>query len=310
MKKIIDKYFSLILLTSCFIGLWIPDIGSYTNITILGLLFTVVFISFFQVELNKQIILTNAKKALVFYLIRYILLPVAVFLILQLFSKFYAIVFLLMYLLPAAVSSPAFSTILKGNPVLSLVLLVMSSFLSIFSIPFFCGLFASELETIHQGRMFITLVFTLILPYIVHLPLKKIQKFRSFINFSGSLIIVICLSIMLLIVFSKYKTVFLNNPLSLLSFFLISISGYAFLIFFGWIITYKSAIPDRITGAVSSGVNNIGLGITLSAIYFPEKISLYFVVAEFSWVLILIPLRKLFLRKSKVEKINSEKNEK
>jgi predicted Na+-dependent transporter len=50
----------------------------------------------------------------------------------------------------------------------------------------------------------------------------------------------------------------------------------------------------RLTMSISSGANNIGLGVTITALFFPGNMNVFFIVAQLAWVIALIPLRKIF----------------
>lgn len=291
MNKFIRKYFSLILLATFFLGLISPDIGEYTAPVIIAALILIIFTSFFKIDLSRKALLENTRKALIFYVLRFIALPVLIFFLLVGFSDFYAISALLVFLLPAAVASPAFTDLFKANVNLSLNILIYSSFLSILSIPLFTSLLIGDSVDIDRVAMFKTLVITIVIPFVVHLPLRRVAVIREAMLKSNSILTVIGLIVMLLVAVAQHKTVLLEDIGIGLEYAFASLLMYAALYLVGWWLFMRAHRDDKVTFSVSSGANNIGLGITLTALYFSPSINIFFIIAQLSWVLLLIPLR-------------------
>jgi len=163
-----------------------------------------------------------------------VILPVVSYFLIKLISSFYAVTFLLVLLLPAAVSSPAFTAMFNGKVSLSLKILVFSSFLSIVTIPVLCDLLLSKEVEIDSLNLFYTMVYTIVIPFIVHLPLRKFKKIRKQLINNGPLITALGLIIVFIAATSKNRSIILGNPLKVLLYTLISVISYLVLYMIGY----------------------------------------------------------------------------
>jgi hypothetical protein len=69
---------------------------------------------------------------------------------------------------------------------------------------------------------------------------------------------------------------------------------YLILYLIGFYINYKNAKGNRIAFSVSSGANNIGMGVTLTMLFFPGDINVFFIVSQLAWIFVLIPMRYFY----------------
>ena len=65
----------------------------------------------------------------------------------------------------------------------------------------------------------------------------------------------------------------------------------------GYLFIPKGDTAIRRTLSISSGANNMGLGVTITALYFTGKVNVFFIIAQIVWVLVLIPVRQWLLKK-------------
>jgi predicted Na+-dependent transporter len=294
--QFIRQYFGLLLLLSCAIGMMVPSFGDITPRLIMFSLAFIIFCSFFQIEFSVRALTADFTLSLQFYLIRFVLIPVAVFFGFKWFSEFYALLMLLLFLLPAAVASPSFTILFGGKPDLSLKILIYSSFLSVASIPLIMGLLPGALVKVNSGQLLMTMVYTIVLPFLIHLPLRKIRSVRDIIGRYNALFTLIGLGMIFIAATARNRPAILGNPalvglyavISLMVYFALYLAGY-------WLMPAKSR-QTRVTLSISSGANNIGLGVTITALFFPGNMNVFFIVAQLAWVIALIPLRKIFHR--------------
>jgi predicted Na+-dependent transporter len=298
MMHFIHRYFGILLLVSCMIGMFVPSVGEYTSLIFIISLASIIFCSYFNINLSLSSLTADFKISIQFYLLRFIILPIAVYFIFRLISDFYALVMLLIFLLPAAVSSPAFTTLFGGKPELSLKILISSSFLSIISIPFLMGLLPGSSVDIPAGNMLLTLIYTILIPFIVHLPLRYIKAVSNTIIRFNTLFTLLGLSIIFVFAIAKNKTVILNNPVLVGIIATEALVLYIILYLLGYFLIPKSSPQHRRTFAISSGANNIGLGVTITALFFPGNINIFFIVSQLAWVVVLIPVRHWMVKSS------------
>jgi predicted Na+-dependent transporter len=137
-------------------------------------------------------------------------------------------------------------------------------------------------------------LLTILLPFLLHLPFRKVPSISRFIGGNLSLITSFCLVIMLLIAIALNKKRILSDPAGVLIDFILGMVAYSLMYLAGWFLGFKKGISNQISNSVSSGMNNIGLGISLSVLYLKPEVSVFLIMAEFVWVFILLPMRVLF----------------
>ena len=294
LNAFINRFFGLILLMAAVSGLFIPSIGLDTATLIILSLATIIFASFFKVELNRNLITDDLVPASGYFAMRFVILPVAAYFLIGLLNPFYATAFLLLLLLPAAVSSPAFTAMFNGNVSLSLKILVFSSFLSILTLPVICDLLLSKEVNIDGHHLFYTMVYTIVIPFMLHLPLRRFKGLRRIITQNSPLITALGLIIVFIAATSNNRSIILESPVKVLSYTFLSVISYLVLYFIGFYLLYRQDKPRRISYSVSSGANNIGLGVTLTTLFFPGEVNVFFIVAQLSWIFMLIPMRYFY----------------
>ncbi len=292
--RFIQRYFGLLLLLSCMIGMVVPSLGPVTPRLIMVSLAFIIFCSFFQIEFSARALAADFALSLQFYLLRFVLIPVVVFFSLKWFSEFYALLMLLIFLLPAAVASPSFTILFGGKPDLSLKILIYSSFLSVAGIPLILGTLPGALVKVNGGQLLMTMVYTIVLPFLVHLPLRKIRIVRSTIGRYNALFTLLGLALIFIAATARNKAAILGNPALVGLYAIISVLLYFVLYLIGYLLMPAKPNPVRLTLSISSGANNIGLGVTITALFFQGNMNVFFIVAQLAWVIALIPLGKVF----------------
>jgi BASS family bile acid:Na+ symporter len=206
---------------------------------------------------------------------------------------------LLIFLLPAAVSSPAFSSLFGGKPELSLKILIYSSFLSVISIPFLMSLLLNSSVEVPAGNMLLTLVYTILVPFMLHLPLRKVMAVRNTISRFNALFTLIGLSTIFIVATARNKPAILGNPALVGLYAAEALGFYLIMYLLGYFLLPALPTETRRTLAISSGANNIGLGVTITALFFPGNMNIFFIVSQLAWVVVLIPVRWWMVRQRK-----------
>jgi predicted Na+-dependent transporter len=292
----IQRFFGVFLLLACGIGLIVPSAGKATSAIVICSLAFIIFCSYFQIGLSKSDLFGDFPIAFRFWLLRYALVPVAAYFLCLAFDKNIAVLMLLSFLLPAAVSSPSFNTIFGGNPDLSLKILVYSSFFSVITIPVLMRWLPDKIVPVSIGKMLLTLVYTLIVPFIIHLPFRQVPRIKEFTNRYNPAFTLVGLSVLFIVVTANNKPVFITHPEMIVVYAILSFLLYVLLYLTGYYLCPFCPNDLRKTFSISSGANNIGLGVTLTALFFPGPMNVFFIVSQLSWVIILIPLRKVMAK--------------
>ena len=67
----------------------------------------------------------------------------------------------------------------------------------------------------------------------------------------------------------------------------------SFLYLTGWFIFKGLRVQEKISGSVASGLNNIGLAVSLSTLYLSTQVTILYIYGEFAWVLALIAVKRI-----------------
>ncbi len=293
MNEFAKKNFNLILFLSTLAGFYLPQPGAYSRPVILGFLCFIIFASSFKVRFSLSFFQSQTRLLLGFYVVRYILLPVVVFLLVQPFSSFYATALFLLVVLPSGVTSPAFTNVFNGNITLALALLILSSGLTPLVLPFLGGMLFREELTVDTLRLFTTLFLTVILPYLLHLPVRRYSPVRDWMQSHDSFISIFGIAVIFALAIAEYRFILLTQTEELIPFFVIALAVFLFLYLFGWYVFFKAGKEEKLALFFSSGANNIALGVVISFLYFSERTGVFLVMAEVIWVVVLIPMRRL-----------------
>ena len=298
LKNFVSRFFAVILMFFALIGFIVPYPGEAASYLILIFLFTIIFASYFQADLkfpNRY----EIKQILIFAGLRYLIIPLIVLLVVKELNVFLAYALFFLFMMPAGVSSPAITNLLGGNFNLSMRILILSSFIVTFFLPPLSSLFAGSHLDVSYNKLFFTLLFTVILPFFLHLPVRKVKVVKKFMIDHLSLIAVTCLSVIFMLAIAKNKEGILGNPGKLPLYFLISFVVYSFLYLSGYFLRPREIFRNRLTLSVSSGLNNVGLGLSLSILYLSPEMTVFFIVSEIVWVTIMIPVKYIFRKKMK-----------
>lgn len=292
MNEFAKKNFNLILFFATVAGLILPPPGKLSGPLILAVLFVIIFTSSFKVDFSPTFFKSQSQKVVLFYFLRFLALPMVLFVIIRPFSLFFASNVFLLAILPGGVTAPAFTNVFKGNITLALALLILSSFLAPFILPFISSWIIGEALQVDKFQLSLTLFVTVILPYLCHLSVRKKQGVNRWVQKYDSFISIIGISLIFALAIAEYRPVLLAQPSLILPSFIVSVAAFALLYLFGWFLFFRSSKMDKMALLFISGANNVALGVVISFLYFPVETGVFFVVCEIVWVLMLIPVRR------------------
>lgn len=295
LSKIFEDNFLVILAGSVVLGLYLPWINSVPSFALLIFLGITIFFSSFQIRV-QEIRGLAFMPVVRFYVLRFLILPIVLFLVATKGLSTFASGIFLLALMPAGAASPGIAHIYKGNISLSLVLVVVSSLLAPFMIPPVLAWFTGKTVALNVWNLFGTLSLTIFLPVGLHLPFRRSQKLVSGFRKFTSPAVVLSVAVMIMIIMAKQRE-YIWSHLHLLP-QLLAISLGVFIVFylFGWFSSSRSNVKNRISYALASGVNNTALGIVISYIYFPSAVSTFLVVSELPWIFVMMIFRMTLAR--------------
>lgn len=294
-NNLISKHVSLVVFSGILTGLCTDMFGKVSQPALSWILFIELFIACFKIR-KEDIKEIEPKTALVFILSRYLILPACSFYLGTLISAEAGIAMLLLTLLPAGVTSPAFAGIFNANIALVLAVVLITGLGSPFYVPLMIQQLAGADFEISSAKMMKTILLLVVCPMLLHIPFRKIKKFNAAMINYNALLIIPLVWITVVVPVSRYRH-YLFEDLSksaviLLAFLLV----YFFYCLFGLLFSIKKNSNIKKSYIIGSGIHNITLGVVLSMIYFPATVSFLVICANISCI-IMISFLRIMLKK-------------
>lgn len=303
-SQIIEKYFWILLIIGILAGLWNPlpfETPKYLPKILLGLMLFFVFLKIDALEIIEK--MRDYKRMIFIALVYMIIIPVLFFLSVNIFDSQLAIGILLLAAMPAGVSSPALTDILKGNISLAMSIVLVTQLIAPFTVPLLFWMIGTKDLDINEFLMLRDIAIMVFTPLFLaqitkrYFPLtvKKHQHFFTSAN-------VILLFAFVYVAISAQRSVLLDNPVSLIWKTLILYLVFIILHAIGYFISYRGSKEDRIAMSVTAAYMNNGLAIVLASTYFGPDILILMVLSEIPWNTLLAPFGRV-VRKLKASNI-------
>jgi BASS family bile acid:Na+ symporter len=295
--QIIEKYFWIILIAGIVIGLWQP----FNFVTpkslpklLLGLMLFFVFLKIDVLEIIEK--MRNYRLMISIALAYMIIIPLLFFLLFSIFNKQLALGILLLTAMPAGVSTPALTDILKGNISLAMSIAIVTQFIAPFTIPFLFWIIGTKGLEISKLLLFRDIAILVFLPLITAQAVKKLFPLvikRGLHMLTSANVFLLFLFVYFAI--SSQRNLMLDHPLSLLWNTAILYLVFVLLHVAGYIIRYKDNKENKIALAVTSAYMNNGLAIVLASTYFGPDILILMVLSEIPWNTLLAPFKRMLM---------------
>jgi bile acid:Na+ symporter, BASS family len=293
--QIIEKYFWLFLIAGILIGLWQPvafEVPKFLPKILLGMMLFFVFLKIDVLEIIEA--MRDYKLMAYITLLYMIIIPVLFFLLINIFNRELALGLLLLTAMPAGVSSPALTDILKGNISLTMSIVIVTQIVAPFTVPLLFWIIGTKELDINKLLLFkdiAILVFSpLILAEIVrnYFPevIKRVQHLFTSAN-------VLLLFTFVYIAISSQRNIILENPVSLIWKIVLLYIVFILLHAVGYFICPRESKENKIAMAVTSAYMNNGLAIVLASTYFGPDILVLMVLSEIPWNTLLAPFKRV-----------------
>jgi bile acid:Na+ symporter, BASS family len=290
----IEKYFWIFLLAGIVIGLWQPVhfvAPKYLPKILLGMMLFFVFLKIDVLEVIENI--RNFKLMISIALLYMIIFPIIFFLMVNIFDRQLAIGVLLLVAMPAGVSSPALTDILKGNISLAMSIAVVTQVIAPFTVPFLFWIIGTKGLEIDKFLLFKDIAILVFLPMtIAHLLKRNFTPVveRSQHTFTSANILTLFAFVYVAI--SSQRNIILDNPVNL--FWKTALLYVVFIILHiaGYLIRYKESKENKIAFSVTAAYMNNGLAIVLASTYFGPDILVLMVLSELPWNTLLAPFKR------------------
>jgi len=294
-SQFIEKYFWVLLIAGIVVGLWQPiyfEAPKYLPKILLGMMLFLVFLKIDVLEIIEN--LRDYKLMLYISSVYMIIIPVLFFLIVNIFDRQLALGILLLTAMPAGVSTPALTDMLKGSISLAMSIAIVTQVIAPFTVPFLFWMIGTGGLEINKLLLFKDIAILVFLPLILAQVVKKILSgaIKSSQHLFTSANVILLFSFVYVAI-SSQRNIILDNPVSL-----IWKTALLFLVFIilhtvGYIVCYKKSKEDKIALSVTAAYMNNGLAIVLASTYFGPEILVLMVLSELPWNTLLGPFKRI-----------------
>jgi bile acid:Na+ symporter, BASS family len=291
----IENYFWLFLLAGIILGLSFPIYNDFLMSMLKPLLMVMLFLVFLKTDL-LQILKQIKDYRLMAYLVCLYLfvIPISLFLFIDLFDRRLAIGILLLTAMPVAVSAATLTDIVKGNIALASGITIITSMLAPFTVPVLFRLINYDNLSINTTEIFLDLLVLVFIPLIFSQISKKIipgiiSKGKNKITSVNILIIFI----MIFAAMGSQRDFILGGSVDLLWQITALYLIFIFLHIVGYLMGYKLNKESKIAITIGTAYKNNGMAIVLAAIHFEPSILVLMVLSEFPWNTLLAPFRRI-----------------
>jgi predicted Na+-dependent transporter len=294
-NQFIEKYFWLFLIAGIIIGIWCPrsfKVPNYLPELLLGIMMFLVFLKIDAIEILEKV--KDYKLMTLIVIIYMFIIPLIFFFLINSFNNELALGILLLTAMPAAVSSPALTDILKGNISLAMSIAIVTQLIAPFSVPFLFWLIGSKGLEISKLLIFKDIAIIVFLPMILSHIVKR--HFPDAVNKSQHLFTsanIILLLAFIYFAISAQRNIIISHPVSLIWKTAILYLVFILLHTAGYLIYRKKNKKDKIALSVTSAYMNNGLAMVLASNYFGSGILILMVLSEIPWTTLLAPFKRI-----------------
>jgi predicted Na+-dependent transporter len=294
-SKFIEKYFWAVLLSGMIIGVWQPvpfEVPKFIPKFLLILMMFFLFLKIDAIEILEKI--KNYKLMITIAIIYMFLVPLLFFFPIHFIDYNLALGILLLTAMPAGISSPALTDILKGNIPLAMSIAIVTQLAAPFTIPVLFWVIGSKGLEINELLVFRDTIIIVFMPMLLSQVIKK--YFPTAIDKSQHLFTSANILILLLFVYitiSSQSELILQNPLRLVWKTSILYTVFILLHLIGYLVSYKANKESKIATSVTSAYMNNGLAIVLASTYFGPDIVVLMVLSEIPWITLLAPFKRI-----------------
>ena len=284
LRHVVTSYFGLFMIGAMLVALVLPFDMLIPSSGIPYLMFGVVFFAASKIKPDDIKALHFGDIAGI-YILRFLAVPFAGFFLAQWLVPDYKFAVLLLLFLPSAATLPAVTMILKGNPMVALGLLALTSVLAPFVIPAGYGFLSGAEISIDSWSMFKSLAFMILAPIVLCSVLyKTTPKIMPHLRDNASFMSIFLIILIIMVIVSAKSTYFIENPMVVLHAVVLGLVIYAALYALGWSLFGHKPARERISYCLAFGNTNISVGISLAFMYLPEREMLAMVSWEIAWI--------------------------
>lgn len=294
LRRLIETHLGLIMILACVAGLTVPGMPDIPNASAVVTLAVLMFVSCYRLR-DGKVADIRWRDIAVFYALRYGLLPLLLWWAASWLVPLYAVGVFLQSVLPAAVSSPAFTAIYGGAVAAAFAIVIVSQLLTPALIPLQFTLLGGGHVTPSPEQLFVTLVICILLPMAFYALLRRHAGSSDWFYANSKLISILLIAFVIALAVAKQRDVILGHLDALLIALIVNLVCFAAYIAFGWLFAARRRREERLAFATCSGFNNAALGVSLALMHFAPEVVLFVAVGEIAWSLLPMMMR-FFLR--------------
>lgn len=294
MRHFIENHFGTVLILSCLLGLTLPGLPGLPDVSALITLAALSFVSCYKLR-DGALTDIRWRDIALFYAVRFIALPIVLWLAASWFLPEYALGVLLLSVVPPAVSSPAFCAIFGGKVAPAFAIVITATLAAPAMIPLQFALIGGEFSPSPQ-QLFFTLVWCVLAPMAAYALVGRHRASAAFFYHNNKLISILLIAFIIALVIAHQRHVILADPTGLAAPLAVVLGCFGAYIACGWLLGMRRARDERITYAVCSGFNNAAMGVSLALVHFPAPVILFVAVSEIGWALLPILVREFIQR--------------
>lgn len=289
-----DLLLLCIVLASMAAGIAFPRFGYYFQALPFYSLMALFFLSYLTIETREVwSALRKDKRAIFsFVILKSLLMPVLVYSVFKIAAPDYALAALMLTGVSTGVVAPFISNLVKGNSAMVLVVVVITSVLVPFTLPFLVRAVAAGHAHISLAAMIRMLAMVIFVPIVSVEILRRLapRLLSGFAKIRYPLSLTL-FAVINLGVFSRYSELFRTEPAQIVmcavvAFVLMMICCAVGILFF-----WKRKIEDQLAGAVMMGNMNNVLVIVFASAFFGALEALVAAIYIVPFFALVLPLR-------------------
>jgi BASS family bile acid:Na+ symporter len=271
-----------------------PDFGSYFQVLPVYGVMANFFLSYLSIELSDvwKELQSHSRQIMTFTVMKLVILPVILFYVFYYIAPVYALSALLLTGVSSAVVAPFMSNLVRGNSSLVLVVVVITSALAPFTLPFLIKIVAAQQAEISFLSMIRMLAMVIFVPIIAVETLRRLTpKLIAPLMKMQFPVSLLLFAVINLGVFYRYAPFFKKEPgIVILALAMAAVLAAIYCVI-GIFFFRKSSLENQLAGAVMLGNMNNVLVIVFSSEFFGPVEPLVAAMYMIPFFLIVIPLR-------------------
>lgn len=290
----IEKYFWVLLLAGVVIGLWYP-VSDILMPLVKPILMAMLFLVFLKTDPLHILESIKDYKLMTYIVLVYMFaIPIVFYLAAKIFYPGLAAGVLLLTSMPAGVSSPTLTDIVKGNTPLSVSIVIVTALVAPFTVPLLFWFFNFRDLSIDPAMILKDMAIIVFLPLIIAHLVKK--YFNPDVKDKDHLFTatnIILLFILVYAVISAQHEVILGGSLKIVKQVVILYVMFIILHAVGYLMGFKLNKKSRTSLAVGKAYMNNGMAIVLAASHFDSTVLVFVILSEIPWNTLLGPFKRI-----------------